>query len=183
MKDKEYKNILFEIEGDRAVLAINRPPVNILNIATMEEMNDAISSLKGNTTVKVLVITSTGEKAFSAGVDVADHTEDKAEEMIRVFHSIFRSLLSLEQVTVAACKGLTLGGGCEVAIFCDLILAAELGERGRSQRDVERRLWRAGGLGVKIFAHGSKCYSRWVRLAFNSDSAPAFVNLSEINTI
>jgi cyclohexa-1,5-dienecarbonyl-CoA hydratase len=125
MKHKDYENILFDIKDDKAFLTINRPPVNILNIATMEEVNDAISSLKDNTDVKVLVLTSSGEKAFSAGVDVADHTEDKAKKMLEVFHAIFRNLLALDQVTVAACKGLTLGGGCEVAIFCDLLLAAD----------------------------------------------------------
>jgi cyclohexa-1,5-dienecarbonyl-CoA hydratase len=125
MNQKKHEHILFEIRGDRAFLTINRPPVNILNIAAMAEMNEAIFSLQNNTDVKVLVITSSGEKAFSAGVDVSDHTGDKAEEMIQVFHSIFRNLLALDQVTVAACKGLTLGGGCEVAIFCDLILAAD----------------------------------------------------------
>jgi cyclohexa-1,5-dienecarbonyl-CoA hydratase len=91
----------------------------------MEEMNDALASLRENNEVKVLVLTSQGEKAFSAGVDVADHTEDKVERMIQVFHDIFRNLLKLDQVTVAAAKGLTLGGGCEVAIFCDLIFAAD----------------------------------------------------------
>ena len=75
MTQQSYKNIIFEIQGDKAILTINRPPVNILDIATMEDINDAITSLKGNTDVKVLVLTSTGDKAFSAGVDIADHTE------------------------------------------------------------------------------------------------------------
>ena len=125
MNHTTYKNIQFEIDRDSAFLTIDHPPVNILDISTMEEMNDAISSLKGSSSVKVLVITSNGEKAFSAGVDVSEHTEDKAGKMLQVFHDIFRNLLALDQVTVAACKGLTLGGGCEVAIFCDLILAAD----------------------------------------------------------
>ncbi|MBN1223415.1 MAG: enoyl-CoA hydratase/isomerase family protein [Candidatus Aminicenantes bacterium] len=125
MTQKNYDNILFEIKGDTAVLSINRPPVNVLNIAAMAEMNDAIASLKGNRDIKILVLTGSGEKAFSAGVDVSDHTEDKVDEMIRVFHDIFRNMANLDQVTVAAVKGLTLGGGCEVAIFCDLIFAAD----------------------------------------------------------
>jgi cyclohexa-1,5-dienecarbonyl-CoA hydratase len=125
MTQKNYKNITFTIKDAMAVLTINRPPVNVLNIAAMAEMNDALVSLKGNADIKVLVITGSGEKAFSAGVDVADHTEEKVEEMIRVFHDIFRNLTKLDQVTVAAIKGLTLGGGCEVAIFCDLIFAAD----------------------------------------------------------
>lgn len=125
MNKKVYKNIIFEVKEDKAFLTINRPPMNILNIATMEEMNDALSSLAGNNEVKVLVISSSGEKAFSAGVDVADHTEEKVEKMLLVFHDIFRNLAKLDQVTVAALKGLTLGGGCELALFCDLIIAAD----------------------------------------------------------
>jgi cyclohexa-1,5-dienecarbonyl-CoA hydratase len=125
MTQKNYKNIIFETKEDKAFLTINRPPLNVLNIATMEEMNDALSSLIDNREIKVLVINSSGEKAFSAGVDVADHTEDKVEKMIQVFHDIFRNLAKLDQATVAALKGLTLGGGCEIAIFCDLIIAAD----------------------------------------------------------
>jgi len=125
MDKKNYNNIIFSIEGETAFLTINRPPVNILNIATMEEMNDALDSLIGNSSVKVLVVSGTGEKAFSAGVDVSDHTEDKVDRMLEVFHGIFRKMSKLDQVTVAAIKGLTLGGGCEVAIFCDTIIATE----------------------------------------------------------
>jgi len=120
-----YENIIFDVKKDRAFLTINRPPMNILNIATMEEMNDAITSLIDNKEIKVLILTSSGEKAFSAGVDVTEHTEEKVEEMLRVFHDVFRNLSKLNQVTVAAVKGFTLGGGCEVAIFCDMIFAAE----------------------------------------------------------
>lgn len=120
-----YENIIFEVKESKAFLTINRPPMNILNIATMEEMNDALSTIADNKDVKVLIITGTGEKAFSAGVDVSEHTEDKVERMLHVFHDIFRNLAKLDQVTVAATKGFTLGGGCEVAIFCDLIFAAD----------------------------------------------------------
>jgi len=120
-----YENVIFEIKESKAILTINRPPMNILNIATMEEMNHALGTIARNSDVRVLIITGTGEKAFSAGVDVSEHTEDKVERMLHVFHDIFRNLTKLNQVTVAATKGFTLGGGCEVAIFCDLIFAAE----------------------------------------------------------
>lgn len=120
-----YENINFDVKDDTAFLTINRPPMNILNIATMEEMNEAITSLTDNKDVKVLIITSSGEKAFSAGVDVTEHTAEKVQEMLRVFHDVFRNLSKLSQVTVAAAKGFTLGGGCEVAIFCDMIFAAD----------------------------------------------------------
>jgi len=125
MAQNMYENIIFDVKEDKAFLTINRPPVNVLNISTMEEMNKALISLIGQKDIKVLVITGDGEKAFSAGVDVADHTEVKIEKMLQVFHDIFRNLAKLDQVTVAATKGLTLGGGCEIAIFCDLIFAAD----------------------------------------------------------
>ena len=85
------------------------------------ELGEKIRSilLEGNKDIKVIVITSAGEKSFSAGVDISEHTEEKAEKMLQVFHDIFRNLSKLDQVTVAALKGLTLGGGCEVALFCD----------------------------------------------------------------
>lgn len=125
MNQKNFENITFEIKEDKAFLTINRPPLNILNISSMEEINEAISSLTGKNDIKVLVMAGSGDKAFSAGVDVADHTEDKVEKMLQVFHDIFRNMLKLDQVTVAALKGLTLGGGCEIALFCDLIIAAD----------------------------------------------------------
>ncbi|MFB0564169.1 MAG: enoyl-CoA hydratase/isomerase family protein [Candidatus Aminicenantaceae bacterium] len=125
MNKSAYENIIFDLKDDKAFLTINLPPLNILNITTMKEMNDALDSLTENKDVKVLVLSSSGEKAFSAGVDVADHTEEKVEKMLQVFHDIFRNMYKLDQVTVAALKGLTLGGGCEIALFCDLIFAAD----------------------------------------------------------
>ena len=125
MAQKKFENIIFETKKERAFLTINRPPLNILNISVMEEINEALSYLVNNKEVKVLIISGNGDKAFSAGVDVAEHTADKAEKMLQVFHAIFRNLSQLDQVTVAALKGLTLGGGCEIALFCDLIIAAD----------------------------------------------------------
>ncbi len=125
MNQNKFENITFDTKEDKAFLTINRPPLNILNIATMKEINKALDSLTEDTSVKVLVISGAGEKAFSAGVDVSEHTKEKVEEMLHAFHGIFRNLSKLEQVTVAAAKGLTLGGGCEVALFCDLIFAAD----------------------------------------------------------
>jgi cyclohexa-1,5-dienecarbonyl-CoA hydratase len=122
---RNFENIIFDIREQKAFLTINRPPLNILNIPTMEEMNRALSSISADKEVKVLVISGSGEKAFSAGVDVADHTAEKVEKMLQVFHDIFRNLLKLDQVTVAALKGMTLGGGCEIALFCDLVIAAD----------------------------------------------------------
>ena len=104
MTQEKFENIIFETKEDMAFLTINRPPLNILNIRAMEEINDALSSLVGNKDVKALVISGNGEKAFSAGVDVVDHTEDKVEKMLKIFHDIFRNLSVLSMSPVAIAK-------------------------------------------------------------------------------
>ncbi len=119
-----YNYIKLEIEGRAGYLTINKPPYNVLDIPMMKEINDALDKLK-NEDLNILVINSEGDKAFSAGVDVSDHTEDKVDEMIEVFHGIFKKLNNLPYVTLAAVKGAALGGGCELALFCDLIVAAD----------------------------------------------------------
>jgi cyclohexa-1,5-dienecarbonyl-CoA hydratase len=122
----EYQFVTYEVKDGAAFLTISRPPLNWLDIATMREMNQALDEvLAAGPDLKLLVIQAAGEKAFSVGVDVADHTDDKVETMIEVFHGIFRRLDKLEIPSLAAVKGAVLGGGCEVALFCDLVLAAE----------------------------------------------------------
>ena len=74
--------------------------------------------------MRLVVIKGEG-KAFSAGVDVKEHTADKVNEMITVFHRMFRLLNSLEHPTLAVVHGAALGGGCELATFCDMVIASE----------------------------------------------------------
>ncbi|MDH3291671.1 MAG: enoyl-CoA hydratase-related protein [Gemmatimonadota bacterium] len=111
-------------EGGVATLTLDRPPLNVLNIEMMEQMNEAILELRGRTDLKVLVIRGKG-KAFSAGVDVADHTRDKVTRMIQVFHRIFESIRLLDVIAVAAVDGMAFGGGFELAIGCNLVVASE----------------------------------------------------------
>ncbi len=121
----DYKFIKTEVKDNVGYLIINKPPYNVLDIPTMKEMNNALDEFKNRDDLNVLVITAEGDKAFSAGVDVADHTEDKVDEMIEVFHGIFKRLYEIPYITVAGVKGACLGGGCEVAIFCDMIFSAD----------------------------------------------------------
>ncbi len=121
-----YKNILYEVKEAIATITINRPPHNILDIPTMHEMNQALEEVRAHQDeISLLVITNAGDKAFSAGVDVADHTPDKMDEMIEVFHRIFRIMGALELPTLAVVNGHALGGGCEVAIFCDMVIVSD----------------------------------------------------------
>jgi len=118
-----FKSILFETENRVARITINRPPMNILDIPTILEILDALDQVPKETTI--LVFAGTGEKAFSAGVDVKDHTIDKVESMLKSFHQIFRRLAELDMITIARTHGFCLGGGMELAIFCDFVVAAE----------------------------------------------------------
>ncbi len=128
-----FQFITFERKGKVAYLTINRPPYNVLDIPTMKEINIALSETKKMDGLSALVITAAGSKAFSSGVDVKDHTPDKMDEMIFVFHQIFRTLITFEIPTVAAVNGVALGGGCEVASFCDLVVASEHSKFGQPE--------------------------------------------------
>jgi len=122
----DYKFLKTWDADGAAWISINRPPLNVLDIPTMEELNTALSAVKARELeVRALVITAEGEKAFSAGVDVGDHTPDKVGRMIEVFHQIFHHLDGLTIPTIAAVKGAALGGGCELAIFCDMVVASD----------------------------------------------------------
>ncbi len=122
----DYKFLKTWDADGAAWISINRPPLNVLDIPTMEELNRALAAVKARELeVRALVITAAGETAFSAGVDVGDHTPDKVGRMIEVFHEIFHHLDRLEIPTVAAVKGAALGGGCELAIFCDMVVASD----------------------------------------------------------
>lgn len=120
----QFQFIKYGVESGLATLTINRPPFNVLDIPTMVEINAALDACAADSSVKLLVITGAGEKAFSAGVEVADHTPDKVDRMIEVFHGIFRRLQTLPVPSLAAVNGAALGGGMELAIGCDMIVAA-----------------------------------------------------------
>lgn len=129
-----YNYISYKKVGRIAEIKINKPPYNVLDIKTMEEINSALDDVKKEEKdLNVLLITSSGDKAFSAGVDVADHTKDKMELMFDAFHGIFRRLEMLEIITIAGVKGAALGGGCELAIGCDLIVCSDNAKFGQPE--------------------------------------------------
>ncbi len=128
----DFKNISLGVKGNVARLALNRPPVNVLNIEMMREMNAALEQVQGTPGLRALVFTAEG-KFFSAGVDVAEHTKDKVREMIAVFHGIFENLNRLSVPTLAFVQGPALGGGCELALYCDIVLASEKAKFGQPE--------------------------------------------------
>ncbi|RJP33537.1 MAG: enoyl-CoA hydratase/isomerase family protein [Phycisphaerales bacterium] len=133
MNDCEFVQV--ERSDGVARVTMNRPPLNVLNVAMMKEFNRCLEPLVASTDLAAVVIAASG-KAFSAGVDVADHTAGRVDEMIRVFHAIFRKLASTDALTIAAVQGAALGGGCELACFCDVVLASDRAKFGQPEVQV-----------------------------------------------
>lgn len=117
--------LLVEREGRTATLTLNRPPLNILDIPMIERLDEALGELEGDPDLQVVVLRGAGERAFSAGVSVQDHTPDKVGPMLATLHGAVKKLRTLPAVTVAGVQGHCLGGGMEVALACDLVLATE----------------------------------------------------------
>jgi cyclohexa-1,5-dienecarbonyl-CoA hydratase len=128
----EYSSITLEIQDSVARIALNQPPLNIIDIPMIEEMHHALARVNSASDVKVLVIDHRG-KAFSAGVSIQDHTPDKVGQMIEKFHGIFRLLNSIAVPSVALVDGMALGGGCELAVFCDMVIASDRATFGQPE--------------------------------------------------
>ena len=130
-----YYHIEVKFENGLGTITLNRPPVNVLNIAMMEEINEVLASWHGEKDLKVVLFDAIG-KCFSAGVDVGEHMGDMAPKMIEAFHRIFRLMDLLGIPTVASVYGSCLGGGCEVAVFCDLVISSEDAKYGQPEVQV-----------------------------------------------
>lgn len=108
-----------------ATLTIDRPPLNVLDIATIDRLGELITVLATDPEMLVIVLRGAGERAFSAGVAVQDHTPDRVGPMLDSLHGTIRRLRDLNAVTIAAVHGHCLGGGMELAMACDLVIASD----------------------------------------------------------
>ncbi|MFQ6074084.1 MAG: enoyl-CoA hydratase/isomerase family protein [Candidatus Bathyarchaeia archaeon] len=131
-----FKNILYESVDEVARITINRPPLNILNVETLRELAAALEKARNDAQVKAIVITGADNKAFCAGVDVRDHFPDKIETTLNVFHKVFHVLVEVDKPVVAVVNGYALGGGCELAMACDFVIASEKAQFGQPEINV-----------------------------------------------
>jgi cyclohexa-1,5-dienecarbonyl-CoA hydratase len=125
--------VRLEREARTATLTLDRPPLNILDFELLELLETRCSELAGLADLQVVFVRGAGEKAFSAGVSVADHTPDKIDRMLVGFHGALRRLRDLEALTVALVDGHCLGGGMEVALCCDLVAATPRARFGQPE--------------------------------------------------
>lgn len=123
--------IEFTSDANTYRITLNDPPLNILDIEGLEQLRDALRQVRNDR--HCLIIAAAGEKAFSAGASVQDHLGDRVVTMLQRFHECFRILAKLDVVTVALVKGAALGGGCELALACDFVLASDRAKFGQPE--------------------------------------------------
>lgn len=130
-----YEHIEANFQDGLGTITLNRPPVNILNIAMMDEINEVLEEWQGKKDLRLVLFNAKG-KCFSAGVDVGEHMGDLAPKMIGAFHRMFRLMDRIGIPTLASVYGSCLGGGCELAVFCDLVISSEDAKYGQPEIQV-----------------------------------------------
>ena len=133
----EYKNLLLEKEKGLAIVTVNRiRAMNALNDETITELLDIFSDLSEDPEVRVIILTGAGEKAFIAGADISELKVCDAEmgaEKSRRGHQLMHLIEGMPKVVIAAVNGFALGGGCEIAMTCDIRLASENARLGQPE--------------------------------------------------
>ena len=126
-----YEMILTETHGRVGLITLNRPHVmNALNNQLMREAMDALEAFDKNDTIRAMVITG-NEKAFAAGADIKEMANKSIQQMMDTDHiAVFGRIRTIRKPVVAAVSGWTLGGGCEIAMSCDMIVASETARFG-----------------------------------------------------
>lgn len=157
-----FDNLLLERDGSIAIITINRPKVlNALNAATMGELSRAFLGFKDDDSVRVVIITGAGEKAFIAGADInelAVQTPTDAKELAQRGQALFNLIENLGKPVIAAIGGFAVGGGCELAMACTLRLASDSARLGQPEVNLglipgyggSQRLPRLVGKGVAL---------------------------------
>lgn len=131
-----YETILVEKRGNVAILTINRPDkLNALGYKVHQEGVAALDELRKDEEVRVLVITGSGEKSFIAGADITEFAGKTAVSQRAIFQekTLFNSIDEFPKPVIAMVNGFCLGGGCEVALACDLRIAGEKARFGQPE--------------------------------------------------
>jgi len=132
-----YEMILTESRGRVGLITLNRPQaLNALNNQLMREVMDALESFDKNDTIGAMVITG-NEKAFAAGADIKEMADKTIEQMMDRDHvAVFGRIRTIRKPVIAAVSGWALGGGCEVALSCDMIVASESAQFGQPEINI-----------------------------------------------
>ena len=132
-----YKNLIYETDDRIGIVKINRPEVrNVLNWETWMELEDILKRLHSEPNLRVCIITGVGDEAFVAGADLhmlKERTPQDAINASKKANEILLFMESMEEVIIAAINGWALGGGCEIALACDIRIASEKARIGQTE--------------------------------------------------
>ncbi|QDR79018.1 short-chain-enoyl-CoA hydratase [Sporomusa termitida] len=133
----QYANLLFANDAGIGIITLNRPQaLNALNQAMLQELDSLLDVIAGDDTVQTVIITGTGEKAFVAGADITEMLPLSALEgrnWAKFGQKVFNKIEQLPQPVIAAVNGFALGGGCELAMACDLRIASDKAKFGQPE--------------------------------------------------
>jgi enoyl-CoA hydratase/carnithine racemase len=131
-----FSNILLDVAGGVAVITVNRPPANTLSRATIDELNAAFDSLEHDDNARAIVITGAGQYVFIGGADINEFVgldEAAARASVKRGHELFHKIEHFPKPVIAAINGICVGGGNELAMSCDLRIAAESAKLGQPE--------------------------------------------------
>jgi len=132
-----YQNLLIETKGPLTIVKINRPDkLNALNADTINELETAFNSFRNDDSVKAVIITGSGEKAFVAGADISELTRldmISGKTFAEKGQSVFSVIENMDKPVIAAVNGFALGGGCELALACHIRLASDNARFGQPE--------------------------------------------------
>jgi enoyl-CoA hydratase len=137
MKKMELNNLIFEHDGYLGIITINRPKaLNALNKEVLEELSWVVSQVKQNDGIRAVIITGAGEKAFVAGADInfmENLSSLEGKKFSLLGNQIFYDIEQLNKPVIAAINGFALGGGCELALACDIRIASMQAKLGQPE--------------------------------------------------
>ncbi|MEB8418502.1 enoyl-CoA hydratase-related protein [Enterococcus casseliflavus] len=157
---KNFNTLKFEVFDSYSILYINRPKqLNSLNLEVLKELNEAIDIIHIDSNIKSLIICGSGDRAFVAGADIKEMVNKDplaAKEFSKYGNNVFLKLENLSKPTIAAIDGFALGGGCELALACDLRIGTTNSKFGQPEVGLgiipgfggTQRLSRIVGIGI-----------------------------------
>lgn len=158
-----YDYLSVERDDPIAVVTLDRPPVNALSFALLDELSRALRSLDEARALRAVILTGKGEKAFAAGADIAElavlQTAVEANVAARTGQALTRQIERMRFPVIAAVNGFALGGGCELAMACDIRVASESAKLGQPEVNLgiipgyggSQRMLRLAGRGQAMY--------------------------------
>lgn len=118
-----FTRIAVELRPPSARITLHNPPLNVIDVRMMDEIRAVLEQIEARPEISAIVFAGS-ERAFSSGVEIAEHTADKIRNTLTAFHSVIRSVVASKKLTVACVQRHCLGGGAELALMCDVIFAS-----------------------------------------------------------